>query len=61
MKLPPVPDPSELIPPSGVVRERLAEAICAERTLRKLLRVAVRAEQDRQHASPLDRKEAASA
>jgi hypothetical protein len=46
MDLPPVPDPRDLIPPSGVVQERLAEAIRAERTLRQLLRVAVRAERD---------------
>jgi hypothetical protein len=48
MDLPSVPDPRELIPPSGIVQERLAEAIRAERTLRQLLRVAVRAERDQE-------------
>jgi hypothetical protein len=48
MDLPPVPDPRELIPPSGIVQERLGEAVRAERTLRQLLRLAVRAEREQE-------------
>jgi hypothetical protein len=56
MDLPAVPETSDLIPPAAVVQRRLAEAIRAERALRRLLRVAVREEQSRQCAPQVDQK-----
>jgi hypothetical protein len=45
-KLPKVPRTDNILPPSGVIQERLGEAIRAERVLRQMMRAAMRAERD---------------
>jgi hypothetical protein len=47
-KLPAVPDPHKLLPPSALIQQRLGEAIRAERLLRQMLRLALRAERERE-------------
>jgi hypothetical protein len=44
--LPPVPDCLDLIPEPGLVHRRLGEAVRAERLLRRLLRLALAAQEE---------------